>query len=60
MIPQDRDRFECLKLAVTLLVPKSNQSAPADLIRQVLLAAGLFVDFVNKADVDERKTQCNS
>ncbi|WP_315833924.1 hypothetical protein [Bradyrhizobium prioriisuperbiae] len=49
MIAQEKDRLECLKLAVTLFIPK--QVAPEKLAAQVVLAAEMFHSFVSGTQV---------
>ena len=56
MIPQDKDRFECLKLAVTLMIPRSNGAGSSTtLVASVLAAADQFYDFVTKSDAEQKK-----
>lgn len=57
MIPQDKDKFECLKLAVSLMIPRSNGAGSSTtLVASVLAAADQFYRYVTEADrknVDE-------
>lgn len=46
MIPAEKDRMECLRLAVTLMIPKSSGMRTAELAAQVLDAARQFHQFV--------------
>ena len=45
MIQDEKDRLDCLKLAVSLFIPK-NQIAPKDVAEHILKTARAFVDFI--------------
>lgn len=48
MIPVEKDRLECLRLAVVLMTPKSN-TCPADSAAKLVVnAAEKFYEFVIK------------
>jgi mevalonate kinase len=56
MIPNDRDRFECLKLAVTLMIPRSNGAGSSTtLVASVLAAADQFYGYVTQPDAEPKK-----
>lgn len=45
MIQNEKDRLDCLKLAVSLFIPK-NQMKPDEVSKHVIDAATAFVQFV--------------
>ena len=52
MIPSEKDRLECLRLAVMLYVPKSSQLSPGEIVVRVTAAAEAFHEFISS---EERK-----
>lgn len=56
MIPQDKDRFECLKLAVSLMMPRSNGAGSSTvLVESVMAAADRFYKYVTLSDSEPEK-----
>ena len=55
MIAEDKDRLECLRLAVTLMTPKAAGVSPRDAIGHALDAAKQFYKFTRGESDDQRK-----
>jgi len=55
MIKEDQDRLDCLRLAVQLIMPRSNGMPPKDSTKAALDAAREFYAFTTGATNVDRK-----